>query len=172
VIVLAIVAAAQAIGPLRRTEDWMNARRAVLLPAAITVAAAGFVLLLGGGIYMLLRGRGRSMTREEFESLQSRRMSGSPMMRRGVYRFRGTFAGRTAHDAATFSEMKRAWRDGSWRRTPRWRAMFAMSAGGLLMFFGGFSIPLVVAPAGIKLLAGACMAYATVRLIVAFRRAP
>jgi hypothetical protein len=39
------------------------------------------------------------------------------------------------------------------------------------MFFGGFSIPLVVAPIGIKLIVAGCMLYAAVRLVVGFRRA-
>jgi hypothetical protein len=171
VIVLFIVAVAAVIDPHRRIERWMNARRGVLLPAAIAVTAIGFALLLGGAIHMVLSRRGRRMTRQEFEAMQRRRQPGGPLLRRRAYRFRGTFEGRTAEDAATFGEMKQAWRDGSWRRSPRWRGLFAMSAGGLLMFFGGFSIPLVVAPIGIKLIVAGCMLYAAVRLVVGLRRA-
>lgn len=78
---------------------------------------------------------------------------------------------REAEDQASFREVKAAWRDGAWRRSPRWRRLFLMGAGGLLMFVGIFGIFFVTGPVGVKLVVLAVWLYAAVQTVRGFRRA-
>jgi hypothetical protein len=158
---------------MKALEDVMARHQPPLLAVAIGMAALGFVLFMGGLIHLMLTG-GQPMTHVEVEEMarQSRDLSARPYVwRRSTYRIRGRTVGAQAEDAASFSEIKAAWRSGAWRRSRRWRRMFVILTGGLLMTFGIFGIPFVVGPAGIKLVVGAAMVYVLVQLVRGFWRA-
>lgn len=76
-----------------------------------------------------------------------------------------------AGDQATFAEVKAAWRSGAWRRSVRWRRLFAMAAGAALLLFGLFGLCFVVGPPGVKLLAALAVAYAVARTVLGWMRA-
>ena len=67
--------------------------------------------------------------------------------------------------------MKQAWRSGAWRREPYWVPVFTMAAGVALMMYGGFGAAIVAAPLLVKVLCGGALAYATIQLFAAIRRA-
>ncbi|MBI4012565.1 MAG: hypothetical protein HY359_09675 [Candidatus Rokubacteria bacterium] len=111
------------------------------------------------------------MSRREIEELTARSRMAARSGSRGVYRIRGMAVGSQAEDRASFAEVKAAWRARASRWSARWRRMFLMGLGGLLMLVGGFGAMVVAAPPGIKLLFGGALGYALVRLVWGFRRA-
>lgn len=64
-----------------------------------------------------------------------------------------------------------AWRQRLWRTSPRWRRIFTMGAGAMLMLVGGSGTVFVTAPAGLKVLVLAVGAYIAVRMVRGLRRA-
>jgi hypothetical protein len=74
-------------------------------------------------------------------------------------------------DSASLAEVKAAWRSGAWRRSGRFRRMFAMITGALLMVVGVFGIPFVLGTPGIKMLIAAAWAYVAFQVVRGFRRA-
>lgn len=173
VLVLLVIAIAEAIPPLKQLETYLAAHRTdYMIPLAV-IAGIGFVLLMGGAIHMVLAG-GRPMERREIEDSAGRtrvRSPGPAVFRRSAYRVAGTAAGAQAEDSATFAEVKAAWRARAWRTSVRWRRLFAMGAGAVLMALGMFGIVIVLAPAGIKLLSALALVYAAVQTTRGFARA-
>jgi hypothetical protein len=155
---------------------WMVAPGHRLISATLTVAIAGFVLLIVGAVRLTLS-RGESMSRAEIEE-QFRSSKYGPQgrtgplsFRRSTYRSFGPAKGAKAGQEVSMAAMKEAWRTGAWRRDPRWRTVFIMTAGGLMMALGGFGSFVVAGPAVVKVLCGGAVVYATFQLIAAFRRA-
>lgn len=141
VVALAVIALGEALPGLRRLDRVMARHEAPLLAVTIGATTAGFLMLMGGAIHM---------------AVTAGRWSGS---------------GARAAGEASFREIKAAWRSGAWRRGPRWRRLFVMGAGGLLMGAGLFGLAVVLGPPGVKLLCGGALVYAVVRTVRAFRRA-
>ena len=75
------------------------------------------------------------------------------------------------HDAASFREVKAAWRQRAWRASSRWRGFFVIGGGAMLMGLGLFAVFFVIGPPFVKLLVGAAVVYATVRTAWGFWRA-
>lgn len=172
-IVLAVIAVVNAITPLKDAGRAVDERRGVLLAVTISMAVVGTLLLVAGGVRLVLR-RGEPMTREEIEA-QTRNAravaAGPAVYRKSAHRHFGPVVGMKADNEVSFAEMKEAWRDRAWRYSPRWRTIFLMAAGALLMSLGIAGVVFTVAPAGIKVIVVAVVAYATVRTISGFRRA-
>lgn len=72
---------------------------------------------------------------------------------------------------ASFAAVKEAWRLRSWRYARRWRILFVMMGGALLLLVGLFGLICVIAPPGIKLLFGGALLYALVRTAWGFAQA-
>jgi hypothetical protein len=87
------------------------------------------------------------------------------------YRHFGPAKGARAQQELSITEMTQAWRSGEWRRNPNLLNVFIMTAGGLLMIYGGFGIPIAAGPLWVKVLCGALLAFVTFKLIAAVRRA-
>lgn len=175
-IMIALVFVAMVLGelpPLKALEAWMEPRETPLLVVVGSVAALGFVLLMGGVIHLVLTA-GQPMSHAEAEEFARRTRdaaAGPAAARRSAYLIRGKTLGTRGSIEVSFSEVKEAWRAGAWRWSLRWRQVFVMFTGGLLLTFGLFALFLVAGPAWVKLLVGAAMAYAAVMLVRGFRRA-
>lgn len=174
--VVVVVLALIELGVARAALAAVTAPGRAPLSLTIAIAAAGGALLIGGGVRLALD-RGRPMTAEEIDEAFRRQKYG-PRGRTGllrasasVYRHVGPAAGATADQVVSLSEMKAAWRSGAWRRDRRWQTVFMMTAGGLMMIYGGFGAAVVAGPLSAKLLCGGALAYATFQLIAGFRRA-
>jgi hypothetical protein len=146
------------------------------LAATLTVAALGFTLLLVGGVRLTLA-RGHPMSHAEIEE-QVRDIKYGPQgrtgplsFRRSAYRIFGPAEGSQAEQEVSLAAMKAAWRSGAWRRDSSWRTVFMMTAGGLMMLFGGFGSVVVAGPALAKILCGGALIYTLFQLTAAFRRA-
>ena len=146
------------------------------LAATLTIAVAGFTLLVLGGARLVLS-QGKPMSHAEIEE-QFRAIKYGPQGRTGplsysrsIYRIFGPAQGAQAEQQVSLHAMKEAWRSGAWWRDSMWRTLFMMTAGGLMMIFGGFASFVVADPAVVKAFAGGALAYTTFQLIAAVRRA-
>ncbi len=158
---------------LKDLERLMERHQAALLALTIGMSVVGFVLFMGGILHRIFGGAGEPMTHGEVEDLaRSVHMEARPSAARvSAYRFRGRSAGSSFAETFTVREAKDAWRQRSWRESPRWRSNFVVMVGVALLAPGLFGIFIVIGPNGIKLLCGAALVYAAVRTITAFVRA-
>src|SRR5207249_2390842 len=148
--VVAVAIALTELGYARRLLEAMIAPGHRAIAATITVAATGFFLLLFGGLRLVLR-RGETMSREEIdEDLRRGKFAsrGGPGLRIGwsAYKHLGPAEGAKAEQELSITRMTRAWRSGEWRRDPNLLNAFIMTAGGLLMVYGGFGVAVVAGP--------------------------
>jgi len=170
-LVLLVIAIGEALPPLHLLHAWTQAHQQPLLAVTISLSAAGFILLMGMAIHLVLA-KGKPMSRREIDALSARRLTAQPALwRRSAYRSRGTAAGAQGEDSATFAEIKAAWRVRAWRVSPRWRRLFAGLIGAALLATGLFGLFVVIGSPGIKLLCGGTLLYAWVRSVSAFARA-
>ncbi len=173
---IAVALAAIELGYVRKLVETMIAPGHRAIAATILVTAIGAFLLLFGGMRMVLR-RGEPMTHAEIEEdigrvklgLQSR--SGDLRFGGVKYRHFGPAKGASAQQELSITEMTKAWRSGEWRRNPNLFNAFIMTAGGLMMIYGGFGIPIAAGPLWTKVLCGGLLAFVTFKLIAALRRA-
>ncbi len=169
---LLVIVIGEALPPLQRLHAWTVAHQKTLLIVTIPMAVIGLALFISGIVVILALSKGRAMSREEIEVSTWRSRQQSPALwRRGAYRSSGLAVGVSGEDSASFSEIKEAWRDGTWRTDPRWRRMFLVLLGVALLTTGIFGSIFVVAQAGMKLLLGGVYLYAVVRTAIGFARA-
>jgi hypothetical protein len=146
------------------------------LATTLAVAVAGLILLLAGGLRLTLA-RGHPMSHAEIEE-QVRDIEYGPQggtgplsYSRSAYRIFGPAKGAQGEQKVSFQAMKAAWRSGAWRRDSSWRTVFMMTAGGLMMVFGGFGSVVVAGPPLARILCGGALIYTMFQLTAAFRRA-
>jgi hypothetical protein len=162
---VAVALAVIELGYARKVIETMIAPGHRAIAATASVAAVGFFLLMFGGLRLVLR-RGEAMSRAEIDE-QPRGLR----LGRSTYRHLGPAAGAKAQQELSITEMTRAWRSGEWRRDPNLLNMFIMTAGGLLMIYGGFGVAIVATPLIMKVLCAGVLAFTTFKLIDAVRRA-
>ena len=75
------------------------------------------------------------------------------------------------HPVSSFASVKQAWRLRSWRYHRRWRLLFAMMLGAMLLFFGLFGLMFMLGSAGVKLLFLLVMLYVLFQSLRGFSRA-
>ena len=173
---IAVALAAIELGYARMLVETMIAPGHRAIAATATVAVAGWILLIFGGVRLVL-GRGEPMSHAQIEEelrrgkFGTRGQAGLLRVSRSAYRHFGPAEGAQAEQELSITEMTRAWRSGEWRRDPNLLTVFIMTAGGLMMFFGGFAVVIVAAPFFVKILCGAVLAYTSYQLIAAIRRA-
>lgn len=171
VLALLVMAIGEALPPLRLLDAWTRTHQRPLLAAAITMTAAGFILLMGMAIHLVLAG-GKPLSRREIDGLAARRLtSRQALWRRAAYRSGGVAVGGQGEDGATLAEIKAAWRSGAWRVSPRWRRLFAGLFGTALLATGMFGLFVVLGSPGVKLLCGGALVFVWVRSVSAFVRA-
>ena len=168
---LLIIGVGEALPPLQRLHAWTVAHQKTLLMVTIPMAVIGLALFISG-IVILALSKGRAMSREEIDASTWRGRQQSPALwRRSAYRSSGLAVGVSGEDTASFSEIKQAWKDGTWKTSPRWRRMFLVLFGVAMFSTGLLGSIFVVAQAGMKLLLGGVCLYAVVRTAIGFARA-
>jgi len=168
---LLVIISAPRVPVLHRLDAFTTEHRAFLLPLFWTLFALSTAVCLAGVIYGVLT-RGTPMSHEDVEKTleQGKYRFGGPALF-SAYRIRGTTTGARFDDQASFRDLKEAWRTGRWWKEPRWRTYYLVLGGGLTMGLSIFAVIVVIAPLGVKVLAGGAMLYAATRLIWAFARA-
>jgi len=161
---VAVALAVTELGYAQKLVDLMIAPGHRAVAATATVALVGCFLLIFGGLRMVLRS-GEPMSREEIDGELPRGRFG--MKRRHF----GPAVGAKVEQELSITEMTRAWRCGEWRRNPHLLNIFIMTAGGLLMIYGGFGIAIVTGPPFVQVILGGVLAFTTSKLIAAVRRA-
>lgn len=172
-VVLAFLVLGQLLPGMAALEAHLAAHQRAWLALTLALAAGGLALLIYGTVRLSLE-QGREMSRQEMEAMAARRLprpGAAGVWRRSRYRARGPALGAQGEVEVSFSEMKAAFQARAWRFSRRWRWIFSAAAGAAGMTCGLFGLVIVLAPAGIKLLAAAALAYALVRTVTAFRRA-
>jgi hypothetical protein len=173
---IAVALAVAELGYVRMLIDTMIAPGHRAVATTITVAVAGWALLIIGSLRLVLR-QGEPMSHAEIEEdlardkFRAQGRGGLLRFSRSAYRHFGPAEGAKAEQELSITAMANAWRSGEWRRQPQLLSMFMMTAGGLMMFYGGFGIAIVSGPLFVKILCGAVLAYATFQLVAAIRRA-
>jgi hypothetical protein len=170
VAVLLVIGIGEALPALQAFEALMARNRAAWVAATLGPAILGWVLLMAGAIRMALS-RGDTMTPRQVAEMQARLRRTPGTAGRSVYAVLGRATGVQGTDEASFSAVKAALRAQAWRYSARWRTLFCMMLGGMLMLVGGFGAVVVIAPPGIKLLFGGALVYALVQMTRGFIRA-
>jgi hypothetical protein len=176
--VLAVVLLANLVGerwpPLKALERWMERHQGPLLAVTITLAAVGFLLLMGAALHLALAGAPPPAEgADEGPAGHDEEAAPAPFEREWeVSRFRGRSVEFSGEDTFSYRAAREAWRSGAWRSDGTWRRRYLALAGGLATVCGAFGIALVLVPAGIKLLLIAALVYALVRSAWSARSQP
>ncbi len=176
-VVLLFVALGEALPPVKALEGYFDAHLATARAAAVAVAGLGFALFLGGTIAMAVAG-GKPPSREEAAEMQRRLFArsegsafwGSAFRREAALRPPAALTGTRTMNTLTLRDLRLAWGANAWQFSGRWRRIFMMAAGAVLMVLGIFGVGIVLAPAGLKLLLLCVLAYAVVRTAAGLRR--
>jgi hypothetical protein len=170
IVVLILVGEIPAVHAL---SDWVNANRSWLLPLTLGPTAAGLLVMIWGWIVVGVK-YGRPMSEEEAKEFMARPIAGPGAQSISRGRFKGVARGRKVdpHVKWSFREMKEAWRGGVWWTDPEMRRKYLITAGGLTLVLGGFSVLGVIAEASsVKLLSAGTVIHTIVRTADGFRRA-
>jgi hypothetical protein len=166
VLALVVIIGANSIPALKRIDVFTEQHRTPLVAITLSITIVGWLIFMGSLIYYSVKG-GSPLSSEEVEEtarqVKFRNASVS------TYRFRGKTWGKGFADSFSLAEAKRAGK--GWWKDPRWRRNLIVGGGGLIMGFGLFSLLGVLGPVGAKVLLGAAMLSAVVRLARAFMRA-
>ncbi len=172
-IALVVIGVGEALPPLQALERGIAPQRTMLAWVTAGTAFAGWAFLIGATIYRIRTGGG-SLTRAEIETSVKSVKDGLEVpyfSRVSRYWVPKKAWGGGFSDEVSISQFKAAWKKGLWRVDSRWRGLFIMALGALLMAFGGFGLIIVLATPGLKFLAGLALGYAVVRTLWAFGRA-
>ena len=71
-------------------------------------------------------------------------------------------------DEVRFWQLQKAFRNGAWRREPRWQRLTLMLLGAVLLFYGLFGLLFLMFPPGVKFVLLLAVIYASVRSVYAF----
>lgn len=172
---LAIVFVALVIAelpPVKTLGAAIDARKGFLTVVTVGVLAVGFVLLMGGILWLIVA-RGRPISHGEVEdTARSVRMAAQPTTwRASVYKVVGSTIGGAATESFSATELKAAARQGLLLYDPAWRRRLLTLAGFLLVLVGMFGFFVVIGPGWIKVLAAGVLLYALCRLARGFWRA-
>jgi hypothetical protein len=171
VVVLVIIAIGEALPPVRALDAYIREHKALeqtLLAVTYAMTIAG-ILLLALSQFLPAPRTPETMSRDELEALSPPMKYEETAWKRGgrlSRRIGGSFSGE-----ASFASVKQAWRLRSWRYHRRWRLLFAMMLGAILLFFGLFGLMFMISSAGVKFLVLLGMMYVLVQSIRGFSRA-
>lgn len=150
-------------GPYQALQRFLAGHRTSLLAATIGVTAIGFSVFMGGTIATIVD-RGRPLRHEEVEDLARsiRDTQALPYAwRRSTYRIFGQTTGRAAVEEGSLRGLNEAIRTRAWLREPGWRRFFLLVTSGLVWMVGIAAVLFIIAPAAVKVLIAAAVAYAT-----------
>ena len=166
VLALVVIIGANSIPALRRIDTLTDQHRRPLVAITLSITIVGWLIFMGSLSYYSVKS-GRALSTEEVE--ETARQAKYRNASFSTYRFRGKTWGKGFEDSFSFAEAKRAGK--GWWKDPRWRRNLVVGGGALIMGFGLFGLLGVLGPVGTKVLLGAAMLYAGVRLVWAFLRA-
>jgi hypothetical protein len=166
VLALVVLIGANSIPALKQIDTITDQHRRPLIAITLSIAIIGWLIFMGSLIYFSVKG-GRALSAEEVK--ETARQAKYRNASFSTYRFRGKTWGKGFDDSFSFAEAKKAGK--GWWKDPRWRRNFIVGGGAFTMGFGLFTLLGVLGPVGAKVLLGAAMLYAVVRLTSAFVRA-
>ena len=167
---LIVIAIGQSLPPLQALENWMAPRRSMLIWLTGGAAALGWLFFMGAVFYRIATGGG-PLKRNEIEAHIKSVKDGQSIpysSRVSNYWVPKKAWGGGFSDEMSIAQFKAAWAHGLWRHDPRWRGIFIMAFGALLMLVGGFGAGVVLCAPGLKLLFGAALVFALFRITWAF----
>jgi hypothetical protein len=165
-VIFALAVAVDQIAPLKRFTLYLSQHPEPYRSMAIGMSVAGWVLLIGV-LGFLLIARGRPMSEAEARDFMQS-SAGGPRLTRVL---RGRAAGREFQIAASFREIKDAFRTGAWLREPGWWPLVIGLLAMPLIFYGMFGYFIVIGPPLVKLICAGALVYATLRTLWAFWKA-
>lgn len=168
-VMLAIVFAAAVIAEIPAVKELgaaIDARKGILTAVMAGILIAGFVLFMGGIIWLIVA-KGKPMTQGEIEDIaRSVRMEAQPTTwRAGSYRISGAAIGREAADSFSAREIGPALRQGLLFHDPVWRRRLVVLAGVVLMVPGLFGFFVVIGPNWLKILMSGALIYMALRIV-------
>ena len=167
VLFVAVITAEVLSQPLAPFMAFTGEHRTALLAIITLMLAAGFIALLGGMIYMAFRPQPQSDLAASSILRQNGTSSMAPPVERqdsaGQSRFEQTIW-RGVYMETSYRSLKDARSSGAWWSDARWRLIFFVMAGALLLWFGFFSLFLVIGPLWVRLLVAGIMLYASIRI--------
>jgi hypothetical protein len=160
VTVFALAVVVDRITPVKQLDAYFKEYPQPYTSITLGMMAAGFALLLYPWIVAIF-GHGQPMRKEKTKAHTSQQV--------GI--FRGTAIGREARMAASFREIKVAFRTGGWLLDSKWRPICFGVIGTLLALMGMFGYFFVIGPPTVKVIVGGALAYALVRTAWGFWKA-
>jgi hypothetical protein len=162
-LVLLLVAVGKWLPPMPAFQRFQDAHPAV--NQALIVVTVGMTVL---GTLLLAFTQFLVRVPDKRRAPQAQTLRGTGSMKG----WRGFFAGKMISagfsDEARMWRLRKAFRDGEWRRVPRWRRFTLMMLGAILLFYGLFGLLILLFPPGLKFLLFLVVLYATARSVYAF----
>ena len=162
-LVLLLVAVGEWLPPMPAVQRFQEAHPAVnqaLIGVTLTMTVLGTLLLAFTQFLVRVPDSRRA------PQVQTIQASGRAQGWRWF--FTGMLVSAGFSDQARFWRVRKAFRDGKWWRTPRWRRLALMMLGAILLFYGLFGLLFLLAPPGMKLVLMLAVVYATIRSVYAF----
>ena len=156
VVVLVIIAVGELLPPLQALDLYLKAHRQVeqgLLWLTIVMALSGTAILALSQLLpepRLPEGMSRADVEAQSPPIKYRESRWSSRHRWG----------RAFSGEASMGAVKQAWRGRAWRYDIRWRLLFVMMLGALLVLFGLFGLFIVIGEPGVKFLMILVLLYA------------
>jgi hypothetical protein len=166
VIVFAVALAVDQVAPLKQFTAFLDQHPEPYRTITLVMALGGWALLIGAFV-LGLWSMGRPMSEDEAQQFM-RTSAGRPGQ---VRHFRGRAAGREFRRAATFREIKDAWRSGDWLTNPSWWPILLGLLGAPFALYGMFGYFLVFGAPTVKLVCVGALLYATARIVWGFWKA-
>ena len=168
-VMLAIVFAAAVIAEIptiRELGAAIDARKGMLTVVTAGMLIAGFLLFMGGILWLIVA-QGRPMSQGEIEdTARSVRMEAQPTTwRAGSYRIFGAAIGREAADSFSAREIGPVLRQGLLFHDPVWRRRLVVLAGVVLMVPGLCGLFVVIGPNWLKVLMSGALIYMAYRIV-------
>jgi hypothetical protein len=152
--------------PLKQLTNYFNDHPQPYQGATIALSIIGWSLLIGVFVFSIWI-RGRPMSDEQAREFTSTG-AGRPRTTRVT---RGAAAGREYRFAASFRDIKDAFRTGSWLHDRRLWPILIGLVGVLFAVYGMFGYFVVIGAPLVKLACIGALAYATIRTVWAFWKA-
>lgn len=166
VVVFAVALAVDQVAPLKQFTAFLDQHPDPYRTITLVMAIGGWALLIGA-FALGLWSMSRPMSEDEAQQFM-RTSAGRPGQ---VRHLRGRAAGREFRRAATFREIKDAWRSGDWLTDPSWWPILLGLLGAPLALYGMFGYFLVVGAPTVKLVCAGALLYATARTAWGFWKA-
>lgn len=162
-LVLLLIAVGEWLPPMPAVQRFQDAHPAVN-QALIVVTLAMTIL----GTLLLAFTQFLVHVPDSRRAPQAQTLRGTASTKGWRWFFAGKMVSAGFSDEARMWRLRKAFRDGEWRRVPRWRRFTLMMLGAILLFYGLFGLIILLSPPGVKFLLFLVVLYATARSVHAF----